>query len=108
MRTDIDMLIKWRENGTLNRIYNAMTSRTPVAIRRSSGAFVSGIIASCGGFGGLMCVVAWGENTDGVVHSGGKVHCPPGVLCKQVDTEDLLSWNQWLAGQPSTEQPARP
>lgn len=89
----------WRNDGTSANLDRALRERTPVRILRSSGEFVTGIIAGWG-HAGLTQVVAWGENLDGVVWDvgGDRVLCPEGALCKRVSTEDLLAWNPSLLG----------
>lgn len=94
------LLETWRDDGTRERLDNAVRDRTPVQIKRSSGEFVEGILVSASGHAGLTCTVAWGEDLDGVRVDVGadRVRLPEGVFGKHVDTKDLLEWNPQLRG----------
>ena len=94
----VRMLNGWEADGTLDRLSAATVAHTPVQIKRSSGEMVTGVIGSCWGGGGLVCVVAWGAGTAGVRFDmgGDRVHFPEGVKGKRVRTKDLLEWNPAL------------
>jgi hypothetical protein len=93
------LMKRWTVDGTFDRLDAAFEQRTRVQIKRSSGEFVTGIIA-CIGHQGLSCVVAWGDDLDGVRLDVGadRVHLPADVSGKKVTTEALLGWNPSLAG----------
>lgn len=92
------LLDTWSADGTLKRLSDAVKNRTPVQIKRSSGEFVTGIIASAAGHAGLTCTVCWGEDLNRVTVTCDRVRFPEGVQGKHVDTEELLAWNPDLRG----------
>lgn len=90
-------LVRWKDNGLLDRLWKAAETREPVQIKRSSGEIVTGIVA-CYGHGALSATVCWGDDTSGVTVDFGadRVRFPPGVQGKSVYTHDLLDWNPAL------------
>lgn len=83
----IQLMDKWRAEGSFDRIDSAIETRAEVRIKRSSGEWQPCVIASCAGHGGLSCSVEWLDDA-----------APEGKLFKAVDTEDLLAWNPGLGG----------
>lgn len=101
-RRSIDELIrlrdKWFKDGTYRRIEDAVESKTPLKIRRSSGEMVDGLIARCD-LGGVSCVVAWGPGSDqATTDAAGVVRFPCPVHNKRVDMAEIVDWNPWLSG----------
>lgn len=94
-------LERWSIDGTAQRVLDAMKSRTPVLIRRSSGAEQLAVIASCGGFGGLLCIVAWhddGPEKARFSHTCDNVLPGDDTYLKSVHTADIIELNPWLRG----------
>lgn len=96
-------LERWRDDGTFDRLTAARDSRSPIRIKRSSGEFVTGVIAAWG-HGGLSHMVAWGDGADQYESNVGHVRFPPGVHSKHVKTEDLLAWNPSLRGDAEADR----
>jgi len=78
-QSELDLLTKWKLDGTLKALYQMSKNKTPVWIKRSNGDWQQGMIHEIG-FGGLGVSVKWFE--DG--RARGKV----------VNTKDFLAWQQ--------------
>lgn len=90
-----EQIERWRADGTLERLSNAIDTRAPIKIRRSSGEVVDGMLVILG-HGGLTAAVAWGDRLDEVTSSS--FILPDGVLGKTIRTEHLLEANPDLRG----------